>query len=43
MDGGRLARIRDLFADIKQEITVDRQDYSVEEEDLWLDGPPGAD
>ena len=40
MDGGRLARIRDLFADIKQEITVDRQDYSVEEEDLWLEGPP---
>lgn len=40
MDGGRLARIRDLFADIKQEITVDRQDYSVEEGDLWTAGPP---
>lgn len=40
MDGGRLAKVRDLFIDIQQEITVDRQDYSVGEEDLWSDGPP---
>jgi HD superfamily phosphodiesterase len=40
IDGGRLAKVRDLFIEIQQEITVDRQDYSVGEADLWADGPP---
>ena len=40
MDGGRLEKVRDLFARIKKEITVERPDYSVEEEDLWIEHPP---
>ncbi len=43
MDGGRLAKVRDLFIEIQKEITLDRPDYNVEEKDLWLDGPPEAD
>lgn len=42
MDGGRLAKVRDLFAEIKKEITIDRLDYSVQEEDLWSGEPPDA-
>ncbi len=40
MDGGRLAKVRDLFAQIKKEITVERLDYTVQEEDLWREKPP---
>jgi len=40
MDGGRLAKVRDLFIEIKKEITIDRLDYNAQEEDLWQADPP---
>jgi len=42
MDGGRLETVRNLFARIKEEITVERPDFSILEEDLWAEAPPGT-
>ena len=41
MDGGRLETIRNLFARIKEDITRERLDFGVREQDLWTEAPPG--
>lgn len=40
MDGGRLEKVLALFGRIKKEITEDRTDYAITEQDLWEQAPP---
>ena len=40
LDGGRLAKVRALFLQIRNEITAERPDYEITEVDLWQDAPP---
>lgn len=40
MDGGRLEKVHSIFLQIKKEITEERPDYTITEDDLWQDAPP---
>jgi hypothetical protein len=40
LDGGRLAKVHSMFLQIRQEITAERPDYEITEDDLWQDAPP---
>ena len=40
LDGGRLEKVLSLFGQIKKELTEDRPDYAVSEQDLWLQAVP---
>jgi hypothetical protein len=40
MDGGRLEKVRSLFLQVRKEITEDRPDYEITEDDLWQNVPP---
>lgn len=40
LDGGRLKKVLSLFGQIKKEITEERPDYGLKEQDLWLETPP---
>ena len=40
LDGGRLEKVLSLFGEIKKEITDDRPDYAIQEQDLWMQAPP---
>ena len=40
MDGGRLEKVRSMFFQVRKEITEDRPDYEINEDDLWQNAPP---
>ena len=40
LDCGRLERIRSLLTDMKKEITGERPEFSIVEQDLWRGDPP---
>ena len=40
LDGGRLEKVRSLFFQVREEITQDRPDYEITEDDLWQNTPP---
>jgi uncharacterized protein len=40
LDGGRLEKVSSLFYQIQKEITKDRPDFGILEQDLWLETPP---
>ena len=40
MDGGRLEKVRSMFFEVRKEITEDRPDYEIIEDDLWQNAPP---
>jgi hypothetical protein len=40
LDGGRLEKVRAMFLQIRKEITEDRPDYEVTEDDLWQNASP---
>jgi hypothetical protein len=40
LDGGRLEKVRAMFLQIRKEITEERPDYEIAEEDLWQNAPP---
>lgn len=40
LDGGRLEKVRSMFFQIRKEITEDRPDYEISEDDLWQNAPP---
>ena len=40
LDGGRLEKVQSMFLQVHKEITEDRPDYEVSEDDLWRNGPP---
>ena len=40
LDGGRLAKVHAMFLKIRKEITAERPDYEITEDDLWQDAPP---
>jgi hypothetical protein len=42
LDGGRLARTRTLYEQLKHEVENERADYLVSERDLWQGDPPFA-
>ena len=42
LDGGRLEQVRSLLDSIKIEITVDRPDFQISEQDLWTEPVPKA-
>jgi hypothetical protein len=40
LDGGRLEKVQSMFLQIRKEITEDRPDYEISEDDLWRNAPP---
>lgn len=40
LDGGRLEKVRAMFQKIRKEITEERSDYEITEDDLWQCAPP---
>jgi hypothetical protein len=40
LEGGRLAKVREMFLLIRKEITEERPDYEITEDDLWQNAPP---
>ena len=40
LDGGRLEKVQSMFFQIRKEITEERPDYEVTEDDLWQNAPP---
>ena len=40
LEGGRLAKVREMFLQIRKEITEERPDYEITENDLWQHSPP---
>ena len=40
LEGGRLEKVRDMFLQIRKEITEERPDYEITEDDLWRNSPP---
>ena len=40
LDGGRLEKVQSMFLQVRKEITEDRPDYEVSEDDLWRNAPP---
>lgn len=40
LEGGRLEKVRAMFLQIRKEITEDRPDYDITEDDLWQNAPP---
>ncbi len=40
LDGGRLEKVREMFLQIRKEITEERPDYEITEDDLWRGGAP---
>ena len=40
LDGGRLEKVRAMFLQIHKEITEERPDYEITEDDLWQSVPP---
>ena len=40
LDGGRLEKVRAMFQKIRKEITEERPDYEITEDDLWQSAPP---
>jgi hypothetical protein len=40
LEGGRLEKVRAMFLQIRKEITAERPDYEIAEDDLWRNAPP---
>lgn len=40
LDGGRLEKVLSMFVQVKKEITEERPDYNITEDDLWQNAPP---
>jgi hypothetical protein len=40
LNGGRLEKVHTMFLQVRKEITEDRPDYEITEEDLWQNAPP---
>lgn len=40
MDGGRLDQVRSLLCRVQDEITKERHDFKINEQDLWIKSPP---
>jgi hypothetical protein len=40
LDGGRLKKVRATFIQIQKEISAERPDYEITEDDLWQNAPP---
>ena len=40
LDGGRLEKVQAMFLQVRKEITEDRPDYEISEDDLWQHAPP---
>ena len=40
LDGGRLKKVHSMFLEVRKEITEDRPDYEISEDDLWQNIPP---
>ena len=40
LDGGRLEKVRSMFFQVRKEITEERPDYEITEDDLWRNAPP---
>lgn len=40
LEGGRLEKVRAMFLQIRKEITEERPDYEISEDDLWQNAPP---
>jgi hypothetical protein len=40
LDGGRLEKVLSMFLEVKKEITEERPDYTIAEDDLWQKDPP---
>jgi hypothetical protein len=40
LDGGRLEKVQSMFLQVHKEITEDRPDYEISEDDLWQNAPP---
>ena len=40
LDGGRLEKVHSMFLEVRKEITEDRPDYEITEDDLWQRVPP---
>lgn len=40
LEGGRLEKVRAMFLQIRKEISEERPDYQIAEEDLWKEAPP---
>ncbi len=40
LDGGRLEQVLSLLEDIKGELAIDRPDFGISEQDLWIKSPP---
>ena len=40
LDGGRLEKVQSMFLQVSKEITEDRPDYEITENDLWRTAPP---
>ncbi|NNL76482.1 MAG: HD domain-containing protein [Desulfobacterales bacterium] len=40
LDGGRLEKVGAMFQEIRKEITEERSDYEITEDDLWQCAPP---
>ena len=40
LDGGRLEKVQSMFLQVRREITEDRPDYEITEDDLWRNAPP---
>jgi hypothetical protein len=40
LEGGRLEKVRAMFLQIRKEITEERPDYEITEDDLWQNAPP---
>jgi hypothetical protein len=40
LDGGRLDKVHSIFLQVRKEITEERPDYEITEDDLWQNTPP---
>ena len=40
LDAGRLEKVLSMFVQVKKEITEERPDYNITEDDLWQNAPP---
>jgi HD superfamily phosphodiesterase len=40
LDGGRLEKVRMMFLQIRKEITIERPDFEITEDDLWQNSAP---
>ena len=40
LDGGRLEKVHALLSQVRREITQERRDFDIHEQDLWIEPPP---